>query len=127
MRTALGVGNGLAKSLTAHLELSMDTSNPLSWPVLSPGKTSLLIEDLPYLKEFIVKNSHFQDDFSIFRAMVDGVSVPSENPLPPIDNENAILDAGHYLAIAYSHFQLAVDSRNINEWVWMDWLKKKRI
>lgn len=125
MRTAMVIGNGFTKSLTSQIEFPLNTSNPLAWPVISPGKSSMLLDDLPNLKKFITATPSNIDDFSIFRMMVNGLNTEGNSPIPPLENGEAVLDAGHYLALAFSNFQLQIDQENLLGWNWLDWLHMK--
>ena len=124
LRTALIVGNGFTKSLIRHVNFHLDSSNPLRWDIASPGKSIPLMDELPNLKDFIDRNDPNldQSDFALFDKMVDSalpvVTPASMNPA----TESAVLDSGHYLAIAYSHFQLAIDKLDFRSWDWQLWL-----
>jgi hypothetical protein len=125
MRTAMVIGNGFTKSLTNNIGFPLDTSKPLTWPVISPGKSSLLIDDLPNLKKFIATTSSNGNDFSIFMSMVNEFINEDNRPIPSLENGEAVLDAGHYLALAFSNFQLQIDQENLLDWDWLDWLNIK--
>lgn len=125
MKTALIVGNGLTISLRHYLGLQLDSSNPLRWNVHTPGRDSLLIDDLPHLKQYIEENNGNGDltDFELFLKLV-GSQQNSDSPVPNGNDleQAAILDAGHFLAVAYSWFQLELDNHVLDGWEWADWI-----
>jgi hypothetical protein len=125
LRIGLVVGNGFTKSLTSYLSFNLDSSEPLSFPITYPGSSSLVIDHLPYLKEFIAKYEHETQirNYDLFRMMVQGDGL-SRHPLPNNSElEEVILDTNHFLALAYSHFQLDIDRLDASEWIWQQWLK----
>ena len=128
MRTALIIGNGLTKSLLGHLQLSINTSNPMGWNLSSPISPSLpLIDDFPNLKNYIFESNQLGifDDFEIFQNLVKNSAKSSKlSPLPSGSNEeqSVILDSGHFLALAYSWLQLKIDEHSLDDWEWAKWI-----
>jgi len=128
MKTALVVGNGLTKSLLQHLGLNINPSNPLDWALHLPGSNSLLLIDyLPYLKEYISKSkqSGVTNSYAIFQNLVSkSLECSNASPIPSRNDEEqqAILDANHFLALAYSWLQTELDKHSLSEWEWANWV-----
>lgn len=68
----------------------------------------------------IKQNGNNLNDFDIFKLIVSHIDSSFTNKY-----EKTILETEvqHFLAIAYSHFQLKVDSRRLELWPWGEWLK----
>lgn len=127
MKTALIVGNGLTLSLLGHLEWPLNSSSPFSWNVPNPESEGLLIDALPGLKNFLTARMEGETDFELFGRLVASVNQNHINVLSGSnDIDNIILDAGHYLAIAFSWFQIFIDDLRFNDWEWQLWLAANR-
>lgn len=129
MQLAIGlvIGNGFSLSLQQSLAPQLDKwhpSHPLSWCLTTPGRsdTPLLIS-LPRFAKAITETKRTYPhitDFQVFDQILHRINEDS------INNHHLILKAEmrHFLAIAYSHFQLEVNSHAIDNWSWVSWFKR---
>jgi hypothetical protein len=127
-RIALVVGNGLTRSFARHSNVSLNPSFPLRWNLLTPGRSSRLIDDLPGLKAYIerVDPERKRDDFDLIIPFIEKLSpAPIPTKLPD-DELAAFLDLCHYLTVAYSWLQLDFDRHALSEWTWTRWLFEHR-
>ena len=116
MRTALVIGNGFTLSLTQLLEMDCCPSSPMAWPAMSVQSVQSdvpLLADFPDLAQFMATRDWGDTDFAVFDRMVGRGQPPSDLPLPRSEKEAAILDAGHYLTLAFSQFQLQLDEQDL--------------
>lgn len=133
-RVGLVAGNGLCIDLRRFLCPSLerwDTQKPLDWRLLTPGKQDTsLFKSLPRFAKAIEKTKQEEkklSDFDIFDRISRHLARNS-----PLNFEEAFEKAAleeemrHFLAIAYSHFQLHVDSHDIEGWSWLTWLRKSK-
>lgn len=129
-RIGFVVGNGLPIDLRGFLSPSLkewDPQHPLDWQLWTPGKP-----DTPLLKslqrfakaaEEIKQMEGGLSDFDIFDRILQRLTRTSDP-----DFERAALEAEvrHFLAISYSHFQLQVDSLDIEGWPWLTWIRDSK-
>lgn len=127
--TILIVGNGLSISLRSAFSDNLsgwDTSSPLSWtvPNLSAGDGSLLTA-LPAFNQLL---AHYrtekpeQSDFEAFRDVMTSIAMRTARH-QGADSERdlhvrADVEMRHYLAIAFSYYQMAVWQLDISKWEW---------
>ena len=112
MRVALVIGNGFTLSLTRLLGMDWCPSSPMAWPAMSVQSVQSdvpLLADFPDLAQFMATRDMGETDFAVFDRMVGKGQPLSDLPLPRADTEAAILDADHYLTLAFSQFQLQLD------------------
>ena len=129
MRIALVIGNGFTLSLTRLLEMDWCPSSPLAWPARSVQSVQSdvpLLADFPDLAQFMATRSAGETDFAVFERMVGKGQPASDLPLPRSDTEAAILDAGHYLTLAFSQFQLQLDELDLAGWHWLEWFQRNQ-
>lgn len=129
-RAGLIVGNGLSIDLINFLGHSLETwdpQRPLEWNLSTPGnKTIPLLESLPRFSKAIGEIRQKEknlSDFDIFERTLRRF-VRCQPPNYEMDVLEA--EARHFLAIAYSHFQLKVDSFDIEGWPWLTWIKNSK-
>ena len=127
---ALVCGNGLSLSRVAAAGSDLDPRRPLRWNLRTPGRDSRLLDDLPGLKAWLEHHdpggtrADFADLIIPFTA-----GLPPHTPIPqelPDEELGAFLDLGHYLAVAYSWFQLDLDRFPMTGWSWLEWCTKHR-
>jgi len=126
-RIGLIVGNGLPIDLRGFLSPSLevwDPQHPLDWQLWTPGKRDThLLKSLPGFAKAIEEIKQMEGGFSDFDIFDRILQRLTRTPDP--DFERALLEAEvrHFLAIAYSHFQLQVDSLDIEGWPWLTWIR----
>lgn len=125
MIVGICVGNGLSidlqKSYPSNLEM-YDTYNFLSWDIQTPNEECVFLTKLPRLKKHIELNADVENDFKLVERLLDSYK---RNPL---NFENSILlcEVQHFIAIAFSKYQLQVDKIDLGNWKWVKWLKENR-
>ncbi|SDF75936.1 hypothetical protein [Sporolituus thermophilus] len=125
-RIGLIVGNGMALSLRQFLSPRLDEWDPrcpLSWQLATPGKPWFpLLQSLPRFAaaiRLVHNQSRADEDFKVFAAILHHL-----DEYMPLTSEQFVLKAEmrHFLAIAYSHFQLAVNQFPFQGWPWLEWI-----
>lgn len=123
--TLLVAGNGLAIDLCRHhnLEARWNPSSPLSW-VLPAVENSLesLIECFPRFKTKIDKQREVPcglTDFDLFETILSQVPAGQEGNFEELMVQP---EMRHFLALAYSYFQLMLDTLSHDAWVWSRYL-----
>lgn len=122
-RIALVVGNGFSMSFGAHSGLARlwNSQNPLQWNIRSPRTLCPLRDHLPNLYKIV--DAHRQDsDFDIFARVLD-VALCRQKRVDPLA---AVVEARHYLAIAYSAYSLEQVRAFDSTWPWFKWLQVHR-
>jgi len=127
-QTALIVGNGFTCSFATYSKVSINPSYPLRWNLHTPGRSTLLLDDLPGLKRYIerVDPKRLISDFDLIIPFIQKLSpAPIPDKLPDEEVE-AFLDFGHYLTVAYSWMQLEYDRHELSGWAWTNWFVNHR-
>ena len=124
MRTAIIVGNGLTHSLLHHAKSDLNPSEPFQWCVNTPGRDSLLMEDLPGLNSYIVRTNAdgALTDFELIARLVKNLP---DAPVPQDlsdEDQAALLDTCHYLAVSYGWLQGEMDNFDMSKWPWAKWI-----
>lgn len=122
-KIALLVGNGFSMSFGAHTGLSKhwDTQSFFNWEIPNPTSETLLIDLLPNLKA-LKKSLIEQNDFEIFKYLQNASYCKDMG----INQEQCLIEARHYLTIAFSHLALEQLKCFDATWAWFNWLKKHR-
>lgn len=128
MRIALVCGNGLSIDRAAVDNVGIHPSRPLSIPVLHPLRGTPLIESLPHLRGRLadLRDQYRDSDYALVQRLL------SDAPIAPADHpevaalDDTLLDLRHYLAIAYSTYQLALDRGSMERWQWRIWFERYR-
>ena len=125
-KISLVVGNGLSISFAYHSEIftKHNSQQPLDWDIKCPSTGNLLIASFPNLKKLFVENED-KNHFDIFALALDKDYCRSIS----LDSSKTILEARHFLTIAFSEYSL-LQSNNLNlDWKWFEWinLHKARI
>lgn len=118
-RIALVVGNGLSMSFGKFSGLSekWNSQNPLAWEVDCPHNGGPFIEQLPLLKKLREFFPHLSD-FDIFKQIHD----PATCRALDIHPDYCLIEARHYLTIAFSKLsELQIENFN-KDWGWFKWL-----
>lgn len=123
VRIGLIVGNGLSLDLRACRPNILDrwnTQSPLNWDLFTPGKPEIpWLESLPNLKRAIAiirqANPHLTD-FDLFERVLNGNSGDEELTF------KAEVESRHFLTIAYSHYNKVLDSIDLRDWKWLEWI-----
>jgi hypothetical protein len=151
-RIGLIVGNGLSLDIvyflsksSPSLKESWNPQKPLSWILPTPDQPHipLLPCSLPRLAAFVDKikrEGKELSDFDIFERICKHIEKNNESSKPYIpksgDSYNKAAaekefnlscieaEARHFLAIAYSHFQLQLDLLEIKGWPWLEWINE---
>lgn len=120
------VGNGLSMDLRKWASPQLEEWNPqypLQWDVNTPGNSEVpFLESLPLLTAVITSLRQDNPDISDFDIFKRGLQLTKDNGAPLFSQLMLAAEMEHYLAVAYSHFQLEVDKININSWPWLKWL-----
>src|SRR5579864_2962955 len=120
----LVVGNGLALDLHQSQPglKSWNPSNPLRWDIRAPGHPDRqLLDYLPRFREQIDlarDGTRAVPDFEIFRKVAEGLACRND-----FDSCVTVAEMRHFLAIAYSAFQLEVDKLDLISWPWQQFLR----
>lgn len=122
-RVALIVGNGLSISYCDAAGAPLDgwhPSSPLRWDVPNPSNLDApALSELPHLDAAIREareSSSSQSDFAIFERLLRLES----------RGEELLVEARHYICLAYARFQAAADSSRPAGWLWQNWLNNHR-
>lgn len=130
MKIGLIVGNGISQDFRSYSNTilsSWNPSNPLSWTIPTPGKSSSqLIEHLELFRTACNKirtNNPAINDFDLFNTLVQEASTrcPTSTIL-----DVSIVEARHYLVIAFSLFQTIASKVDNNAWQWTRWFAKHK-
>ena len=118
------VGNGLTNSLLRHAKSALNSSEPFQWDTKTPGRDSLLMEDLPGLISYIARTNvdGKLSDFELIAGLVENLP---DAPVPqdlPDEDQAALLDICHYLAVSYGWLQGELDGFDLSEWPWAKWI-----
>jgi hypothetical protein len=119
-RIALVVGNGLSLSYRASVGGALDAwnpSRPLDWPIQDPTNPSRnFLEALEELSSRLARHRAIEDHFTrIGLAAGD-----------PRVNLRAAVEATHFVAAAYSSFEIAAQAArpNAEQWKWYRWMRQ---
>lgn len=118
-RIALVVGNGLSMSYGKFSGLSekWDSQYPLDWNVECPQNGGPLLDQLPTLKQLKNTFTHL-NDFEVFKKL----QALEECEKLGISTFKGLIEARHYLTIAFSKLAtLQIQNFNKN-WGWFKWL-----
>jgi hypothetical protein len=125
------VGNGLSISATQYLkdEFQYNTSQFFSWDVKTPGQEqSDFLYNLPRLNSALEKIDNkyaICKDFDKVNKILEYIK-QSENSATfkrSFDSAITLCEMQHYLAIAFSKFQIEFDKKDISNWEWVSWFK----
>lgn len=134
MKIGVIVGNGLAISFRTYAGeklLAWDANKVLSWPITTPGKPlSQLVEHLPHFREALVRikaTNTAISDFDLLDTLVQEARGKWGGDLRQILLDEAVVEARHFIANAFSQYQF-VASKIANEtWRWTAWFAKHRV
>lgn len=125
------VGNGLSMDLRDWAKPQLENWNPampLQWDLYTPGNLDVpWLQSLPQFERIISSlRQETQDmpDFDIFEKSLHlaNRNCALFNPLPLLEAEmRLVAEMQHFLAIAYSYFQIQVDKINLSSWPWVKW------
>lgn len=119
------VGNGLSMDLRKWASPLLEEWNPqypLRWGVNTPGNSEVpFLESLPLFKEVITSLRQENPDISDFNIFKRGLQLAKGNSSQLFNRLLLSAEMEHFLAVAYSHFQLEVDRINVNSWPWLNW------
>jgi len=125
-KIAVLVGNGLAISLYHHLHPALKAwhpSSPLSWAFFAPGNPALPLHEAFPCFAYDVQETRKEvpggNDFDVLRRFLDRVRGDSAPPY----GAQAAVEARHFLALAFSHFQHLVWSHSAEDWSWYEWFR----
>ena len=125
-RIAMIAGNGLSMDLRKWAAPQLEKWNPqspLQWDLYTPGKLNVpLLQSLPQFAGVISslrQEEPDMSDFDIFKRSLRLVKIEGTRSF----NQGILeVEMQHFLAIAYSYFQLQVDQINLNSWPWFKWI-----
>ena len=120
---ALVVGNGLSMSFGTHTGLSeqWNSQSPLGWHVDCPQNGGPFLNQLPLLKK-LQNLTPDTSDFEIFKKLQD----PNLCHQLKIHPRMGLVEARHFLTIAFSKLaHLQLERFDIN-WGWFKWMKQHR-
>ena len=122
-KIALVVGNGLSMSFGhfSGLTKNWNSQSPLSWDIECPQKKGQFIDQLPTLKKLRNSFSHL-DDFNIFKQLQDIEACSKIN----IDTNYGLMEARHYLTIAFSKLATLQIEHFDKDWGWFRWMSKHK-
>ena len=131
-KIGLLVGNGFTTSATEYLgnDFNYNTTNFFGWDIKTPGnEESMFLDKLPMLKEALSRinkqDIQLKDFYKIEKIINEIESYNSSNYFTSQFNSGVLLcEVQHYLAIAFSLFQLEFEKYNISDWKWVEWFKK---
>lgn len=122
------VGNGLTLDLCfGHGAVDLgtwNTSSPLGWPVMMPSAPDVFLRER--LPEFNAAVHEFQtqtpsaSDFDVIDSIAQRYFASAMAPYPVVQ---AYVEMRHYLALAYSTFQAAVDRVDLTSWRWVSYFR----
>lgn len=118
-RIALVIGNGLSMSYGKFSGLSENwhSQYPLHWNVECPQNGGPLLDQLPTLKK-LKATFHHLDDFEVFKKLQNFEDCEKAC----IDTHKGLIEARHYLTIAFSKLaSLQIQDFN-KDWGWFKWL-----
>lgn len=112
------IGNGFTISITNEMKyFYLNSSNFFDWKVQTPNCLNhLFTDDLPHLKPYIEQFSKIENNFERVNAIINEIKIKN--------NTNALVELKHYLAIAFSYFQLNFNKFYSSDSSWVRWLKK---
>lgn len=121
-RIALVIGNGFSISFAHAVGVSeqWNSQHFFSWDVKSPTSDDKLIDLLPNLKKLKgFKSQSDENDFKVFEYLQDESFCTDNN----ICQKQCLIEARHYLTIAFS--RLAIEQINSfdTSWSWFKWLQ----
>ena len=124
-RIALIVGNGLSMSFGHYSGLAgeWNSQEPLSWPIQCPSQQHDFLKSLHRLKSLHEKYIG-TPDFDVFAKALDGSLCKSHG----LDQFKTLLEARHFLTIAFSHYSIEqIDKLDVSkDWSWYRWIKFHR-
>lgn len=122
-KISIAVGNGLSIGFGHFTNLirEWNTQAPLSWDIKCPNRDYLLIDCMPNLK--LIRNS-FPDsnDFDVFLKLQDESACESLG----INTKQCLIEARHFLTIAFSNYTAKQVDNFSHEWPWYQWLHLHR-
>ncbi|WP_447830030.1 hypothetical protein [Aeromonas salmonicida] len=122
-KIAFIVGNGFSMSFASHAGITKEWNSQsfLDWPVISPNSEELLINLLPNLKK-LKCSLQGEDDFTGFKYLQDSAYCERFS----INQERCLIEARHYITIAFSYLSTQQKNRFDIDWSWYKWLDKHR-
>lgn len=118
-RIALVVGNGLSLSYRAAARGALDSwdpSRPLDWPIQDPTNAArAFLEVLPAFSAGLDRHRETEDHFTRIGLAAD----------PKVDMRAAV-EATHFVAAAYSRFEIAAQGARAaaSDWRWFRWMRR---
>lgn len=118
-RIALVVGNGLSMSFGKFSGLSekWNSQNPLAWEVDCPHNGGPFIDQLPILKKLCQSFPNLSD-FDIFKQIQNLETCRKLG----IDAHDCLIEARHYLTIAFSKLAALQIENFDKDWGWFKWI-----
>jgi hypothetical protein len=122
-KIAMVVGNGLSMSFGKHTGLSeiWNSQSPLDWEIECPYSGGPFLQQLPLLQK-LKKSFPNIADFEVFKKLQD----PSVCNSLSIHAGNALIEARHYLTIAFSKLAYLQLQEFDNNWGWYKWMERHR-
>jgi len=119
------VGNGLSLDLRKFVAPQLEKWNPtypLQWDLYTPGNLAVSwLQSLPKLNKIISSLRQKEPKISDFAIFNKSLQFAKCNSGPRFDKALLEAEMQHFLAIAFSYFQLEVDKINFDSWVWNEW------
>jgi hypothetical protein len=124
-RVALVCGNGLSISRAANVGLDWHPSYPFGFTLSHPGRSDPLIESLRHLRDWIWRDeiANVRPDFAKIDLLLEDALGESRELNSGGHLHGALMDLRHYLALAYSAYQLRLDRQPDPRWPWHRWLR----
>lgn len=122
-RIALVVGNGFSLGFNAYtgLQTHWNTQTPLAWNIRAPGANIPLLDGLPSLK--VLRNSFPNlTDFDFFILAKDRALCKRLG----LDPMQTIVEARHYITLAFSYYSIAQRRAFSTSWNWFRWISAHR-
>lgn len=87
-----------------------------------------MLESLPHLTGWLATRdtTSFASDFELIQSLLEDVPVTDREHPELLGLDSRLLDLRHFLALAYSTYQLAIDSASMERWRWRHWLERYR-
>lgn len=123
-RIAVVVGNGfsIGYGVFANLHSRWNTQEPLGWDIKCPGhEDDLLINNMPNLK-LLKESFSAENDFDVLKKLQD----EDLCNFLGVDVRQCLIEARHFLTIAFSNYAVEQLGRFSDDWSWYRWLKLHR-
>ncbi|WLS77152.1 hypothetical protein Q3V30_11690 [Erwinia pyri] len=119
-KVSLIIGNGFSINFNYYHDLhkNFNTSSPIYWEVKCPTSKGLLIESFPMLKRFQYLHCD-KLDFEVFNLILDLDACKKAN----LDQYKLLIEARHFLSLAFSHYSKAQRKKIKQSWPWFRWIK----